>query len=62
MKDKLASGVRVVCRTQNATFAGVVCGNTPDKQGRWLISQDYGDGWLVPEHQIEVIRSPWRDK
>lgn len=63
MEDKrLYSGLRVVFHTASGSFVGRVCGNEPDKQGRWLISQDYGDGWLVPESQIEVMRNPWSEQ
>lgn len=60
-EHKLHSGLRVICHTASRSFVGRVCGNEPDRQGRWLVSEDFGDGWLVPEAQIEVMRNPWNE-
>jgi hypothetical protein len=35
-----------------------ICGDKPaDAFGRWLVSMDYGGGYLVPPHLMRAVRN-----
>lgn len=50
----LKSGDEVLFNFKGTALKGRLCG-PPDDKGRWLISVDYGGGYLVPEHLIRRI-------
>ena len=55
MTEQFKSGDLVRVKDFDPDIPARVCGDKPDAFGRWLVSVDYGGGYLVPGHLMRLI-------
>ena len=55
-EQKFKSGDLVRVKGFDPLIPARVCGDKPDAFGRWLVSVDYGGGYLVPTHLLRPAR------